>query len=223
LQFLFCENGGETNFILSGEAFNYVFKVRRHKKLKNLKIRNPENPKTLFEYKITKIGRREAELQLISSEEKYSLPEKELIVGWAIVEPKIVEKTLPMLNEIGVKNLILITSDFSQRNFKFDLKRMEKILKNSSMQSGRFDFLKIEFSNSVQDFLMRFPNSAIIDFSQKKLNKNIANINSVLIGAEGGFSEKERKIFPQNQVYGLNSPYILKSETAVLVAISQII
>jgi len=130
---------------------------------------------------------------------------------------------LPMLNEIGVKNLILITSDFSQRNFKFDLKRMEKILKNSSMQSGRFDFLKIEFSNSVQDFLMRFPNSAIIDFSQKKLNKNIANINSVLIGAEGGFSEKERKIFPQNQVYGLNSPYILKSETAVLVAISQII
>jgi 16S rRNA (uracil1498-N3)-methyltransferase len=70
---------------------------------------------------------------------------------------------------------------------------------------------------------MRFPNSAIIDFSQKKLNQNIANINSVLIGAEGGFSEKERKIFPQNQVYGLNSPYILKSETAVLVAISQII
>ena len=57
----------------------------------------------------------------------------------------------------------------------------------------------------------------------KKLNQNIANINSVLIGAEGGFSEKERKIFPQNQVYGLNSPYILKSETAVLVAISQII
>ena len=77
MQFLFCENGGETNFILSGEAFNYVFKVRRHKKLKNLKIRNPENPKTLFEYKITKIGRLEAELQLISSEEKYSLPEKE--------------------------------------------------------------------------------------------------------------------------------------------------
>jgi len=223
LQFLFCENGGETNFILSGEAFNYVFKVRRHKRLKNLKIRNPKNPKTLFEYKITKIGRRDAELQLISSEEKYSLPEKELIVGWAIVDPKTVEKTLPMLNEIGVKKLVLVTSDFSQRNFKFDLNRMEKILKNSSMQSGRFDFLEIEFSNSVQDFLMRFPNSAIIDFSQNKLNNNIENINSVLIGAEGGFSEKERKIFPQNQVYGLNSPYILKSETAVLVAISQII
>jgi 16S rRNA (uracil1498-N3)-methyltransferase len=220
---LFCENGGETNFILSGEAFNYVFKVRRHKRLKNLKIRNPKNPKTLFEYKITKIGRRDAELQLISSEEKYSLPEKELIVGWAIVDPKTVEKTLPMLNEIGVKKLVLVTSDFSQRNFKFDLNRMEKILKNSSMQSGRFDFLEIEFSNSVQDFLMRFPNSAIIDFSQNKLNNNIENINSVLIGAEGGFSEDERKIFPQNQAYGLNSPYILKSETAVLVAVSQII
>jgi len=223
LQFLFCENGGETNFILSGEAFNYVFKVRRHKRLKNLKIRNPKNPKTLFEYKITKIGRRDAELQLISSEEKYSLPEKELIVGWAIVDPKTVEKTLPMLNEIGVKKLVLVTSDFSQRNFKFDLNRMEKILKNSSMQSGRFDFLEIEFSNSVQDFLMRFPNSAIIDFSQNKLNNNIENINSVLIGAEGGFSEYERKIFLQNKVYGLNSPYILKSETAVLVAVSQII
>jgi 16S rRNA (uracil1498-N3)-methyltransferase len=223
LQFLFCENGGEANIILSGEAFNYVFKVRRHKKLKNLRIRNPENPKTLFEYKIIKIGRRDAELQLINSEEKYSLPEKELVIGWAIIEPKTVEKTLPMLNEIGIKKLILVSSDFSQRNFKFDLNRMEKILKNSSMQSGRFDFLEIEFSNSVQDFLMRFPNSAIIDFSQKKLNKNIKNINSVLIGAEGGFSENERKIFLQNQIYGLNSPYILKSETAVLVAVSQII
>ena len=223
MQFLFCENGGETNFILSEESFNYVFKVRRHKRLKNLKIRNPKNPKTLFEYKITKIGRRDAELQLISSEEKYSLPEKELIVGWAIVDPKTVEKTLPMLNEIGVKKLVLVTSDFSQRNFKFDLNGMEKILKNSSMQSGRFDFLEIEFSNSVQDFLMRFPNSAIIDFSQNKLNNNIENINSVLIGAEGGFSEYERKIFLQNKVYGLNSPYILKSETAVLVAVSQII
>jgi 16S rRNA (uracil1498-N3)-methyltransferase len=220
LQFVFCEKAGDENIILKGEIYNYLFKVRRHKSHHKIFMRNPESPKILYKYSIKTLDRRKAELILENSEEVFEVPQKLISVGWCVVDSKTIEKTLPMINELGVQNIYFIFCEYSQRDIKLDFSRFEKILQNSSMQSGRFDIVKLHLSKSLEEFFNLFPETVVIDFSKDKLEKLEQKDVSILVGAEGGFSENERETF--KIVKGLSSPYILKSQTALISAISLI-
>ncbi len=45
----------------------------------------------------------------------------------------------------------------------------------------------------------------------------------MLLGCEGGFSNKERESFDKKRVVGFDSELILKSETAAISAVSKIL
>ncbi|XPV54809.1 MAG: hypothetical protein ACNI3H_07545 [Halarcobacter ebronensis] len=55
-------------------------------------------------------------------------------MAWCIVDPKTIEKELPYLNELGVRKITFISCDYSQKNFKLNFEKLEKILVNSSSQ-----------------------------------------------------------------------------------------
>jgi len=220
MQFLFCESGGDSEILLKGEIYNYIFKIRRHRSEKHLFIRNPNSSTFMHEYKIQEIDRRKAKLVLINSQENVSLPEKNISLGWCVVDSKTIEKTLPMINELGVQNIYFIYCDFSQKDIKLDFNRFDKILQNSSMQSGRFNTVNLHLIENITEFLEKFPETVAIDFADNKIETINKKDVSILIGAEGGFSESERALF-QN-IRGLKSPYILKSQTAVISAINLI-
>jgi len=223
MQFLFCDKGGQDPLILEGEPFNYLFKVRRHRKERPINIRDSREPETLYTYEIESLNRREAKLKLI---EKRETPEdmENISVGWCLPSIKTVEKTLPMLNELGVKKLYLIQCDFSQGNIKVDLERLETILKNSSMQSGRIYQMEIEVLDSLDSFLEKESDIVSLDFVDEVLSSN-DSFNSIVIGAEGGFSEDERDLIKERSIASrrLPSKHILKSETAVISAVSRLL
>jgi len=220
MQFLFCESGGDEEILLKGEVYNYIFKVRRHRSTENLFIRNVNNSKILYEYEIRDIDRRKAKLVLKKSQENFLVPDKNISLGWCVVDSKTIEKTLPMINELGVQDIYFIYCDFSQKDIKLDFQRFDKILQNSSMQSGRFNTVNLHLIDNINQFLEKFPETVAIDFSDKKIENIDKKDVSILIGAEGGFSESERAIF--TNVRGLKSPYILKSQTAVISVINLI-
>ena len=220
MQFLYCDNGGEKVVILKNEIYKYLFKVRRHKPENPIYIRNPEQPEILYKYEVISIDRRKAKISLISQQEQFIQPKKDISLGWCVVDNKVIEKTLPMINELGVQEIIFVYCDFSQQDIKLDLSRFERILRSSSMQSGRYDIPIIKIKKSVNEFLEEQPQTVVIDFSEEKLEKMAENSVSILVGAEGGFSENERKEF--KIIKGLQSPYILRSQTAVISAISTI-
>jgi len=220
MQFIFCEESGKDIILLKGEIYNYIFKVRRQKSSEILYFRDPKSPKTIYEYSVESIDRRKAELKLIKSAENFINSEKDITLGWCVVDIKTIEKTLPMINELGVKNIYFIYCQYSQKDIKLDFERLNKILQNSSMQSGRYNITNLYISDSLDSFLEDFPETIAIDFSKEKLvSVNKENV-SILVGAEGGFSEDEREKF--QTVKGLKSVYILKSQTAVISAISLI-
>jgi 16S rRNA (uracil1498-N3)-methyltransferase len=221
LQFIYLKDGGKDEVQIEGELYTHLFKSRRHKSKDFLFIRNSEEPKFIYKYSISEINRRSATLKLEDGSIDFKNPEKEITLGWCMVDPKTVEKTLPMLNELGVKELNLVYCKFSQRDFKADKERFQKILENSSMQNGRFDTMKIEIRDNLRDFLQIYPNTIVVDFSDDKLERVDNEKISLLIGAEGGFSENERELF--KIVKGINSPYILKSGTAIIYAVSKVL
>ncbi len=217
MQFLYYSDT-TSNITLSGNEHKYLFKVRRIKKNELINIRNLKDD-YLYIYKIEDINKKEAFLKLINKELKPNKPHTFFHLGWCIIDPKNIEKTLPNLNEIGVGKISFVYCDFSQKNFQLKLDRIKTILINSNQQCGRSDLIEIEILNSSKEFFEKYPEFMALDFNGE--NIECKNYNKpFLIGPEGGFSENERKYF--REIVKLKS-FILRSESAACSVASKIL
>jgi len=221
MQFVYHPQAGAAVLNIDTRAYEHIFKVRRISVGEKLFWRNLVD-ECLYQYQITQIGKKEAILELNETRIMPIVPSKILHVGWSIIDPKIIEKSLPMLNELGVTTLTFFYADFSQKQHKLDFERMERILINSSQQCGRSNQMRVEYLPTLQHFIEKYPKSVVIDFSESVLSHE-NNIDSVIIGPEGGFSEKERLFFKKMVVFGLKCNTILRSETAVIATVSKIL
>jgi len=224
MQFLYDEQSGNETIDLKGENFIYLIKVRRHKENDDIALRSLENPDELYIYTLKSIEPKRATLHL--KEHKY-LPiksDRSVHIGWCVVDATSIEKALPMLNEIGVDKITFIYCARSQRNIKLNLERFKRVLNTSSMQCGRSTPMKISINKSLDNFLQDNKDTVVIDFSVEKVDANVSN-ETFLIGCEGGFSEDERKNFNDLNLkkLGLDSPMILRSESAVVAISSKIL
>ena len=219
MQFIYHKESKKDFLKIKGELYNYLFKVRRFKKDKTLLFRNLEDG-YLYYYKIEDIKKKEALLKKTDEEPKIVLPPKELNLFWCIVDPKTIEKTLPMLNEIGVKKISFLYCDRSQKNFRLNFERFEKILINSSMQCGRSSLMQLDLIKSIDE--LENENLAVLDFCEKDETK-ASLVTDILVGCEGGFSKNEREKLKSYPKIGFKTPLILKSETAVVSVCSKIL
>lgn len=214
MQFSYHQNAGASTLEIDGDLYNYLFKVRRHKSEETFDFRNLKD-NFIYTYQVLNVSKRSADLSLVKSIDKGYLPLKTIHIGWCVVDPKTIEKTLPFLNELGIDKISFIYSDFSQKNFKMNYDRYEKIVINSCMQCGRSNMMKFEEYKSIKDFLKSYPNASILDFSQNTMRQD-CDIETIIIGSEGGFSENERKMFDNAKIIGLKNNLILRSETAAI-------
>ena len=221
MQFVYDKNASTPLLTVEDETYKYLFRARRKKIGDIIDFRNLQDDK-LYSYKVTSIDKKSASLELIFGERKPVIPTKNLTIGWCIIDPKNIEKTLPSLNEIGVCKIVFIRCAYTQANFKIKKERLEKILINSSQQCGRSSLMQIEFAQSLQDFLSKYPQSHLLNFSQNRLSDN-QEITSIVVGCEGGLSKDETKLFNSDKVIGLNTQTILRSESAVVAVASKII
>ena len=221
MQFVYDKNASTPLLTIEDETYKYLFRARRKKIGDIIDFRNLQDDK-LYSYKVLSIDKKSASLELIYGESKPVVPRKNLTIGWCIIDPKNIEKTLPSLNEIGVAKIVFIRCAYTQANFKIKKERLEKILINSSQQCGRSSLMKIEFSQSLQDFLGKYPQSYLLNFSQNRVSEN-KNISSIIVGCEGGLSKDETKLFESEKIVGLNTPTILRSESAVVAVASKVI
>lgn len=222
MQFVFDRFCKDEILKIEDENYNYIIKARRHKMEDLIAFRNLEDNFIYF-YKIVDIGKKIATLQLMSKEEKIVENGKKLHIAWSIVDPKIVYENISYLNELGIERISFLYGDYSQKNFKLNFEKIEKILINSSSQCGRSSIIKIDSYKSIDEFLKLFPDTYILDFSDSLIDERKDSINRILIGAEGGFSKRERELFDINFIVGFKSNLILKSQTAVISASAKIV
>ncbi len=209
--------------MLEAEAYRYLFKVRRHRNGDPIYLRDMLDDK-LYTYKIEKLDRRSALITLVSSRTLRVAPIKRLHLAWCQIEPRIVEKAISSLNEIGVSKISFITCDRSQRNFKPDFARLRRILINSSQQCGRSELMELESVESLESFVKYNPEAMLLDFCERQIPcKEEGKEFTIVVGCEGGFSSKERTLFRKDRIVGLQTPTILRSETAACAAASRIL
>ncbi len=222
LIYIFDDNAGVEALTLKGELHKYLIKVRRHSLGDVLSFRNKESIEKLHKYEIVILEPKFATLKLISTEELEINPLKELHVAWCIIDSKSVEKVLASLCEIGVSRISFIGCDRSQKNFKIDFKRYERIVEASMQQSGRTSFMSFDIYKNISSFVQEFPDTKVFDFTENILQDS-SNFKRVLIGCEGGFSANEKKLLKRQEVFRLNSQMVLRSESAVIAVASKIL
>jgi len=222
MQFIYHKESSKELLKIDGELHNYIFKVRRHDKEKNLYFRNLTDD-FLYSYEVEYLDKKIATLHLVSKEEKVITASKKLHIGWCKIDFKNIEKVIASLNEIGVDKITFIECEYSQRNLPINFDKLYKLLENSSSQSGRSDMITIEYSKSLDDFLKCYPDTYMFNFSKQNIDEKKNDISTIVLGCEGGFSKKELSQFSEDKIVGINSDIILRSETAISVVASKII
>ena len=222
MQFIYDKNAKNELLKIEDENYNYIVKARRHKLDDILDFRNLEDD-FLYSYKISQIDKKSLFLNLLKKEEKIIENSKKIHLAWCIVDPKTIYENIASLNELGVDKITFVYSDFSQKNFKINFEKLEKILINSSSQCGRSSIIKLDICKNVDTFITDNPDTYFLDFSQTSIDSKVLDIKTLMIGTEGGFSKRERELFNKNFIVGFSSNLILKSQTAIISATSKII
>ena len=221
MRFLHHPLSGAASLSLEGEAYRYVARVRRAKEGEALTLRTL-NDDLLHHYRIVSIDRRHIHLSLETSETSPVIPPRPLHIGWAVVDPKSVERSLPMLNELGVGKLTFVYTRFSQHQYRVDFERLERILVSSCQQCGRSRLMVLEQAGDLETFLRANPQAVALDFGGEPLECG-PDADTVLIGPEGGFDLNEREMLKGYRVAGLATPLILKSETAAVAVAARLL
>jgi 16S rRNA (uracil1498-N3)-methyltransferase len=211
---------GSCELIVSGDEYKYLVKVRRHTIGDLIIFRNRNALEIAHTYRLEKTDRNNGYFTLEHSKKEICESSSKLHIGWCIVDPKTIEKTLPMLLELGVAKITLLHCKRSQKNFRLDFERFKRIMESSMMQCGRTSFIELQESPNVSTFLNIHSNAVILDFGGEVLDKN-EKFDTVVIGCEGGFDESEKKLFSTHRLRHFSNPMVLRSETAV-VAIASI-
>jgi 16S rRNA (uracil1498-N3)-methyltransferase len=221
MQYLYHPNAKEDALALIENDYKYIIKARRHTIGDRIALRNLDD-NNLYHYEIEAINKKEANLKLQSYESKSLEAKRSLHIGWCVVDPKTIEKHIASLNEMGVDKITFIYCNRSQKNYRVDFKRLEKILINSSSQCGRSSIIELNTLNSLEEFKEAYPKSVMLNFSNHLFSKE-SEMDTIVIGCEGGFTQEEVKLFDSEQIVGLDTPLILKSESAAVAISSKLL
>lgn len=217
MRFTYSPNAGEEFLKIEGSLYNHIYQSRRTKIEKKLFFRNLMDG-NLYTYEQIKISRNHSELKLCESFFEPVIPKKEIHLIWAIIENKIIEKTLPYLNQMGVAKITFFYANRSQKNEKILLERLKKILICSCEQCGRSSLMCIEMIPNTQEALKCYPKSCVFDFGGKNIYQNFPSLKEgIFIGPEGGFDPQEKEMFKNSDIYSINENFTLKSECAALI------
>ena len=222
MQYTYHKDAGNDTIEIEAELHKYLFKVRRHDIQETLYFRNLVD-KNIYRYHVQDINRRNTTLVLQDFEEKIIEPTKKLHIGWCKIDPKSIEKVIASLNELGVTKITFINCEFSQKKYTINYDKLEKLLLNSSQQSGRSSIIELDEIKSLDKFLENNPNTYMFNFSKNLIDDKKDDINTIVIGCEGGFSSEEVDTFSREKIVGIDSNLILRSETGVITIASKII
>lgn len=222
MKFLLHVNTGLDELSVSGDDYKYLIKVRRHKAGDLIAFRSRENLREEYRYRLERTDGRNAYFTLQTHHSSPCESGHPLHIGWCLIDPKTIEKTLPMLTELGVSKITFIHCRRSQQNFRLDFDRYKRIMESSIMQCGRTSLIELAETPALSTFLKNNPQAVIFDFGGAPLAQE-EMIDTVVIGCEGGFDESERKGFADHRIRLFPSPMILRSETAAVAIASRLL
>lgn len=182
-----------------------------------------------YKYKITSIDYKSTKLKLIGKTSVDTEPKTVVDLYVALLKSDKLEWVCQKCTELGVSGIYPFLSEYVQvkkESFKAD--RLDKICKEAVQQSGRGKLPKIgspiDFSelsaklNGYDNVLFLYEKG---ETPIKEQIKNLSGSTAIVIGSEGGFSDKEAETLISDGITPISlGKRILRAETACVAAVA---
>jgi 16S rRNA (uracil1498-N3)-methyltransferase len=164
------------------------------------------------------ISKREARFKLLEKTPNI-IPSKKVTLYMSLIKKDNFEMVLEKCTELGVTHFVPVITERTQSK-NLNMERAEKIMKEASEQCGRGDIPTLNETISLEKVLDISPD--VIAFDMTGGNFQITNHKlqtELLIGPEGGWSEKELNLFKEKKIQTFKlGETVLRAETAAIVA-----
>lgn len=184
-----------------------------------------DGDKTERLYNVAEISQKEAHLKLIT-DMVLKKPAKHIYLFWSLLKKENNEYIIQKCTEIGVSNFVPL---LSERTIKkdFNHERAVKIAIEASEQCGRSSIPAIRepihLEKAIEEYKDKL-NFLVCHQGSKKTEDLSEDKYGILIGPEGGWSEREQQIFSEHDMEGLDlGQFTLRAETAAIVASSKLL
>jgi 16S rRNA (uracil1498-N3)-methyltransferase len=176
------------------------------------------------EAEIIEIKKDFIKLKILKIEKNFKKPRTKVVLYCSILKHQNFDIVIQKATEIGINEIFPI---ISKRTVKLNIqdKRLKKIIKEASEQSGRVylpvlhDILSVSeaIKNAAQNEINLICDKSGDEFKKKK--SKFLNSIGIFIGPEGGWSEEELKLFKENNFKIINlGELTLRAETAAIIA-----
>ena len=200
---------------------HYIHKVMRIKEGQNFSLFNQSGE---FEAKVENIIRGIVEFSVEKKLRSADNP-REIWLAFTPIKLNYLNLMIQKATELGVTRFIPLLSDRTVVR-KINEKRVKKIIVEASEQCNRLNLPILDKLKKLEEFLKENTDTTIffgdLNSDNKKIDIQSDEPICVLIGPEGDFSIKERKIISKmKNIIPLNiNKNILRSETAAISIIS---
>lgn len=213
----------ETHFLLTGQEAHHASKVLRLKE--GSKIHATNGVGTIFEGVIATISKREVTVEILNRKD-FEEP-RALVLGMGILKKRTrLEFAIEKAVELGASGIVLFQSQHSERG-QFKPGRLEMIIMSAMKQSLRAWLPKLEVYQSLEDAVDAYEGFNLVIAHEKaggehaSFDKNSSE-SLLLIGPEGGFSEREVKyVMNEGGTMVSLGAHRLRAETAAIVLLGK--
>ncbi len=232
--FIDAEINLHNTIVVKGDERNHIVKVLRLKQGDEINIFNGQGK----EYKATikSIHPKEVYCEIDKELEVNTEAKLKVFLAFSVPKGEKIDLIIQKCTELGIYMLVPFRSeytvvDYKGTDIKKKLRRWENIAINACKQSFRIIVPAIEYKNDFQsciDFLKDKDLRIILNESEKKMSLKNVLMNSkqpknvaVVIGPEGGFTEKEVEYSIKCGFESVSlGKRILRAETAAISALS---
>ncbi len=206
---------------IENEDFHYLKSVMRLKKSDIFRLFNAVDGEFVARVEEL-VGKSYASVR-IESQTRAVTTEKELILGLCLIKPDRMTEAIKSATALGVTKIIPLLSERTQYK-KINKEKLERCIISATEQSERFKPAELLQEMQLSEFC-KLPEIEQVIFaceSEIKSNriidiKKLKQVIAVLIGPEGGFSEKETHLIKSYEhVCSISlGNTVLRTETAV--------
>ncbi len=187
--------------VITGEEYNHLRNVLRLNVGDEILVSlNDENE---YACEITSFGRNDAVCKIIGSKPCDGNPRKNIVIFQAITKRPKFEFIVQKATEIGITKIVPFVSEFViAKVTENKMDRLESIAMNACKQCERTIMPIIDKPKNIDEVIASFKDFDLILFANERADKGeaIANLDkykniAIIVGSEGGFSQKEKEKF----------------------------
>ncbi len=213
---------------LEGDEFHHLSNVMRARSGDKLVLFNGDG--TFYHAEIVTIAKKYAEVKVLVAEKSKNEPKVEFVLFQALAKGDKLSLIMQKISEIGASELAIFDSEFCDvKANSTRVDRLETIAISASKQCKRASVVKQSGVYKIEEvakmigefdaFFVAYENEDGKTLASEVLkNKDKLKKVAVMIGAEGGFSQKEIELLKSSgaKIVSLGQR-ILRTETAAIV------